>query len=379
MKITGQILKENRERRGVTLSEVSLSTKITIKTLIAIEEGNPLNLPPKTFLRGFVRSYAIFLGLDPDEILRTFHEEMGSTVLRPLGAKEPGAADRGDTNSKLSEINAAATEAAAASVPPTKPNTSEPEVPSPSLKTGTSKDIESILKNEPTMVSRALIAGGVIFLIAVIVFLMDKMESYQAERVTGPADSASMETAAGNETGHVPNDSGSTLAQSESTEPIAEEKLIAGENENRGTQTAQATPRPSPTSSPAAPATPVPTPSPTPSPTPTPKPTPAPTATPTPAPAASASPAASPAVASVASGRNNEILIEALDNVEIEAVIDGEVARPLKMKAEQVQTIKAKRRLSLRISNGGAVNIVVNGVDRGVPGDLGKPLKVELP
>jgi cytoskeleton protein RodZ len=78
-------------------------------------------------------------------------------------------------------------------------------------------------------------------------------------------------------------------------------------------------------------------------------------------------------------GRNNEILIEALDNVDIEAVIDGETARPLKLKAEQVQTIKAKRRVTLRLSNGGAVNIVVNGIDRGVPGDLGKPLKVDLP
>ena len=63
----------------------------------------------------------------------------------------------------------------------------------------------------------------------------------------------------------------------------------------------------------------------------------------------------------------------------IEAVIDGETARPLKLKAEQVQTIKAKRRVTLRLSNGGAVNIVVNGIDRGVPGDLGKPLKVDLP
>ncbi len=165
MKITGQILKENRERRGVTLNEVSLSTKITIKTLTAIEDGNPMNLPPKTFLRGFVRSYAIFLGLDPDEILKTFQEEMGSTVLRPAGVKddagEPSTGEDGrtDANSKLAEMNSAATEAV---------STTETPAVSPE-KRGHSKDVERILRNEPTALSRAMIVGGIIALIAIIV------------------------------------------------------------------------------------------------------------------------------------------------------------------------------------------------------------------
>jgi cytoskeleton protein RodZ len=127
--------------------------------------------------------------------------------------------------------------------------------------------------------------------------------------------------------------------------------------------TAVATPTPKPS------ATPTPTPKPSATPTPTPKPS----ATPTPTP----KPSATPTI--VTNGRNSEVLIEALDQVDVEATIDGEAPRSLKLRAEQVQSIKVKKKVILKFSNGGAVNLIVNGIDRGVPGDLGKPMKVELP
>ncbi len=152
MKITGQILKENRLRKGVTISEVSLSTKITIKTLQAIEEGDPLNLPPKTFLRGFVRSYAVFLGLDPEEILRTFHEEMGSTLSRPT---TPSGANP-------AELNAAATEEAAKSATAASSKAApQTETPTPKpVSRPKTHDAEATLRNEPSLLSRGLIFGG---------------------------------------------------------------------------------------------------------------------------------------------------------------------------------------------------------------------------
>src|SRR3954466_14004322 len=79
MKTTGQILKDNREKKGITLSEVSLATKISVKVLTAIEEGQTDRLPTKTFLRGFVRAYARYLNLNEEMILNSFYEEMGST------------------------------------------------------------------------------------------------------------------------------------------------------------------------------------------------------------------------------------------------------------------------------------------------------------
>lgn len=91
MKITGQILKENREKSGISVAEVSIATKINTKTLMAMEDGDMNRLPPKTFLRGFVRAYASFLHLDVDHILNTFQEEMGSTKPKAVISTEESA------------------------------------------------------------------------------------------------------------------------------------------------------------------------------------------------------------------------------------------------------------------------------------------------
>ena len=65
--------------------------------------------------------------------------------------------------------------------------------------------------------------------------------------------------------------------------------------------------------------------------------------------------------------------------MEIEAILEGEAPKKFTLKAEQVQTIKAKGKVILKLNDGGAVNITNNGIDRGVPGDLGKATKVEYP
>ncbi len=53
--------------------------------------------------------------------------------------------------------------------------------------------------------------------------------------------------------------------------------------------------------------------------------------------------------------------------------------KSIKLKGDQVQSIKARKKIVLKLSDGGAVNLIVNGTERGVPGDLGKPLRIELP
>ena len=77
MKKVGEILKAEREKKGLSLHEIGMSLKINAKILKSIEEGSGENLPAKTFLRGFIRSYAQYLKLDAEEILRLFQEEHG--------------------------------------------------------------------------------------------------------------------------------------------------------------------------------------------------------------------------------------------------------------------------------------------------------------
>ena len=384
MKITDQILKKNRERKGVSLSEVSLATKITIKTLAAIESGDPATLPPKTFLRGFVRSYAVFLGVDVDEILRTFHEEMGSTLSRPVTA-----------GPNPSELNSAATEAISGGAVEPKsqgdlsaPSPRDIERGAPPVERRAAKrvDAEARLRDETSLMTKGGIFGGILLLIVLIVFLKGKMDSYESER-TSPAEPATVETVAPPTgaplvAGAAPESQDDEIETRDgdgggpAAPTAAEIAALAATPTPTPKPTATPTPTPKPTATPTPTPKPTATPTPTPKPTATPTPTPKPTATPTPTPGAAPTPKP---VGAAPAGKSHEILIEALDQVDVEVTVDGEPPRTIKLKGEQIQSLKVKRKATLKLSDGGAVNLIVNGLDRGVPGDLGKPTRVELP
>ncbi|HLY27608.1 MAG TPA: RodZ domain-containing protein [Aggregatilineales bacterium] len=65
----GHELREAREARELTLEQAEEQTRIRIKFLDALEQGNYAALPTEVQARGFLRNYARFLGLDPDIIL----------------------------------------------------------------------------------------------------------------------------------------------------------------------------------------------------------------------------------------------------------------------------------------------------------------------
>lgn len=68
----GGTLRRARERRGLSLREISNATKIAMPTLEAIERNDIVRLPGGIFSRGFVRSYAIEVGLEPEVIIQAF-------------------------------------------------------------------------------------------------------------------------------------------------------------------------------------------------------------------------------------------------------------------------------------------------------------------
>lgn len=76
----GQRLYEERIRKGLTLEEVSKSTRIRISFLSAIEKGEYQKLPEKTYVQGFVRNYAEFLGLPKKEISALFRREFSEDI-----------------------------------------------------------------------------------------------------------------------------------------------------------------------------------------------------------------------------------------------------------------------------------------------------------
>lgn len=70
----GQWLRETRQARELSLEQVEAETRIRAKFLAAIEEESYGELPGDIYIRGFLRNYALFLGLDPQEVLEKYEK-----------------------------------------------------------------------------------------------------------------------------------------------------------------------------------------------------------------------------------------------------------------------------------------------------------------
>jgi cytoskeleton protein RodZ len=68
----GDRLRREREMRGITLDEITESTKISRRHLEALEREHFDQLPGGVFNKGFVRAYARFLGIDEDQAVADY-------------------------------------------------------------------------------------------------------------------------------------------------------------------------------------------------------------------------------------------------------------------------------------------------------------------
>jgi len=69
-----------RERKGVDLTRAERDTKIRVRYLNALERGDYRELPGAVYTKGFLRNYAIYLGLDPEDVLRQWRRERGDAT-----------------------------------------------------------------------------------------------------------------------------------------------------------------------------------------------------------------------------------------------------------------------------------------------------------
>jgi cytoskeleton protein RodZ len=97
---SGDILREKREEKNLSIEEVSAVINIRAAQLRAIEEGHIEALPGMIYAQGFVKSYANYLGLNGVDVSARFKSENAAGVLakpdlqfpEPLGEdKLPGA------------------------------------------------------------------------------------------------------------------------------------------------------------------------------------------------------------------------------------------------------------------------------------------------
>lgn len=68
----GDKLRREREMRKISLDEIAAATKIGTRSLKALEDENFSILPGGIFNKGFVRSYARFLGLNEDDAVADY-------------------------------------------------------------------------------------------------------------------------------------------------------------------------------------------------------------------------------------------------------------------------------------------------------------------
>lgn len=329
MKQTGELLKSARENAKLSLSEVALSTKINPKILAAIENGDRQSLPALTFLKGFLRSYALFLKLDPEDVMKVFNAESG--------------------------IQAPAPPVAAAPTPtPAEPPRAAVEAPTPASTPITKRRVDD---SEGFKGLRALAVAVIVVLIGVIIGVRELVEKYQREKV--------VDTVAEMKVNPLPQKKEEAKKEEAKKEEPVEVAKTDTKAELKAEVKAEAKAEPQPQ--------------------PEPQPPKALAALPEEPkkeepkkeePKKEDVPEVKPA--SIVKSIKSEIILEALDKVEVKFKVHGEAKR-VSLGPTQVHTIFADEPMILDVSDGGALNIILNGRERGVPGDLGKPAQVKIP
>ena len=70
-----QILRQTRERLGISLEEVAQRTYIKLPYLIALEEGDVSKLPAQVYIHGYIRQYAKLLDLPGSDLVLQYQQD----------------------------------------------------------------------------------------------------------------------------------------------------------------------------------------------------------------------------------------------------------------------------------------------------------------
>lgn len=83
----GDLMRGERATLGKSLLDVQRDLRIKASYIAAIENSDPSAFDTPGFIAGYVRSYARYLGMDPDEAFTTFCGESGFAVAHGMSAK----------------------------------------------------------------------------------------------------------------------------------------------------------------------------------------------------------------------------------------------------------------------------------------------------
>lgn len=78
----GDLLRETRESKNLTLNDIENGTNIRKLYIKCIEDGDYKRLPGEVFLKGFIKSYGKFLGLDSAELINMYESEKKGGIVK---------------------------------------------------------------------------------------------------------------------------------------------------------------------------------------------------------------------------------------------------------------------------------------------------------
>ena len=106
----GTLLRKIRENKNISIEEIAQKTKININVLRSLEKDELEKLPSKTYVKGFVRSYARTIGLDSEEaktaLESTYNAQLGEAELKAELQNESEAEGHHDEAEAKSNENA---------------------------------------------------------------------------------------------------------------------------------------------------------------------------------------------------------------------------------------------------------------------------------
>ena len=86
----GVVLRAEREKRGLDIEDAASKLKISARLLRALEDGDEQSLPPLAYTKGFIRSYAAYVGLSAEEVGEALAAlEAATETVTPQNVYEP--------------------------------------------------------------------------------------------------------------------------------------------------------------------------------------------------------------------------------------------------------------------------------------------------
>ncbi len=95
MATLGTFLREHRELRRMSVEEIARATRVPVSSLERLESDRFDELPGEVFVRGFLKSYARAVGLNPNEVLARFTASRRIALVSPLQLSSAARPTRG--------------------------------------------------------------------------------------------------------------------------------------------------------------------------------------------------------------------------------------------------------------------------------------------